>query len=95
MTDYEGNRKIYLLEGFRRAWKLLTIAPGEADDNIQLFSGTTESRDPGGFFCWLRNQSLFVLLYHYMPPVYKIAIHNKLTKTLKDAFQFKIYFKYM
>ena len=30
-----------------------------------------------------------------MPTVHKIAIHNKLTKMLKDAFQFKIYLKYM
>ena len=45
MTDYEGNRKIYLLEGFRRAWKQWTIAQGEAEGNSsQLFSGPTESQ---------------------------------------------------
>ena len=53
MTDHEGKRKI---EGFRRAWKQLTIARGEAEGNSQLFSGQ-------------RDQSLFVLLYHYMPTV--------------------------
>ena len=64
------------LEGFRRAWKQLTIAQGEAEGNSQLFPGPTGSREPEGFFCWLRDQSLFVLLYHYMPTVHKIAIHN-------------------
>ena len=68
------------------AWKQWTIAQGEAEGNSQLFSGPTESREPDGFFCWQRDQSLFVLLYHYMPTVHKIAIHNKLTKMLKDAF---------
>ena len=67
MTDHEGNRKIYLLEGFRRAWKQLTIGRGEAEGNSELFLGPTESREPDGFFCWPRDQSLFVLLYHYMP----------------------------
>ena len=83
------------LEGFRRAWKQLTIARGEAEGNSQLFSGQTESREPDRFFCLQRDQSLFVLLYHYMPTVHKIDIHNKLIKMLKYAFQFKIYFKYM
>ena len=55
------------LEGFRRAWKQLTS---------QLFPGPTESREPDGFFCWPRDQSVFVLLYHYMPTVNKIAIHK-------------------
>ena len=59
MTDHEGNRKIYLLEGFRRAWKLLTIGQGEAEGN-SLFSGPTESREPDGLFCRLRDESLFV-----------------------------------
>ena len=39
------------------------------------------------------NQSLFVLLYHYMPTVNKIAIHNKLNKNFKNTFQLKIFFK--
>ena len=38
------------------------------------------------------DQSLFVLLYHYMPTVNKIAIHKKLNKNLKkNTFQLKIY----
>ena len=71
MTDHEGNRKKGN-EGFRRAWKQLTIARGEAEGNSQLFPGPTESREPDGFFCLPRDQSLFVLLYHYMPTVNKI-----------------------
>ena len=31
MTDHEGNRKIYLTEGFRRVWKQPTIARGETE----------------------------------------------------------------
>ena len=53
MTDHEGNRKIYLLDGFRRAWKQLTIARGEAKGNSQRFPGPTESREPDGFFVGL------------------------------------------
>ena len=67
--------------------------PRQSRRYSQLFPGLTESREPDGFFCWPRDQSLFVLLYHYMPTVHKIAIHNKLTTMLNDAFQFKIYFK--
>ena len=65
MTDHEGNRKIYLARGIQEG--LETIARGEAEGNSQPFSGPTESREPDGFFCWPRDQSLFVLLYHYMP----------------------------
>ena len=83
--------KYIWLEGFRRAWKQLTTARGEAEGNSQLFSGPTESRD--GFLCWPRDQSLFVLLYHYMPTVNKIAIHNKLNKNFRNTFQLKIFFK--
>ena len=90
MTDHEGNRNI---ERFRRAWKQLTIAWGEAEGNSQLFPGPPESREPDGYFCWPRDQSLFVLLYHYMPTVHKIVIYNKLTKMSLDTFQFKVYFK--
>ena len=65
------------LEGFRRAWKQLTIARGEAEGNSQLFPGPTESREPDGFLCCPRDQLLFVLLYHYMPTMNKFALHNK------------------
>ena len=77
MTRATG--KSIWLKGFRRAWKQLTIARGEAKGkqltfargeakgNSQLFPGPTESREPDGFFCWPRDQLLFVLLYHYMP----------------------------
>ena len=64
------------LKGFRRAWNQLTIARGEAEGNSQLFSGPTESRELDGFFCWPRDHSLFVLLYHYMPTVNKIATYR-------------------
>ena len=89
MTDHEGNRKPILLEGFRRAWKQMTFARGEAKGNTcsQLFLGPTESREQDGFFCWLRSQSLFISLYHYMPTVHKIAIHNKFTKMSKFKIQ--------
>ena len=30
----------------------------------QLFLDPPESLEPDGFFCWPRDQSLFVLLYH-------------------------------
>ena len=51
MTDHEGNRKKSIwLEGFRRA-------RGKAEGNSQLFPGPTESREPGGFFCWPREQT--------------------------------------
>ena len=44
----------------------MTIARGEIEGNIsQLFPGSTESREQDGFFCGARDQSLFVLLYHY------------------------------
>ena len=33
--------------------------------NSQLFPGPPESLEPDGFLCWPRDQSLFVLLYHY------------------------------
>ena len=33
-----------------------------------------------GPITWPRDQSLFVLLHHYMPTVNTIAIHNKLNK---------------
>ena len=65
------------LEGFRRVWKQVTVARGEAEGNSQLFSGPTESREPDGLICWPRDQSLFVLLYHYMPTVNKIATYKK------------------
>ena len=80
MTDDEGNRKINLARGIQEGWKQLTIARGEAEGNSQLFPGPTESRVPDGFFCWPRDQSLFVLLYDYMPTVNKIAIHKILNK---------------
>ena len=80
------------LQGFGRAWKQLTIARGEAEGNSQLFPGLTESREPDGFFCWPRVQSVFVLLYHYMPAVNKIAIHKKLNNNFKKhTLQSKIY----
>ena len=72
--------KSFWLEGFRRAWKLLTIIRGKAEGNSQLLPGPTESREPDRFSCWPRDQSLFVLLYHYMPTVNKITMHNKLNK---------------
>ena len=72
MTDQEGNRKIWL-QRFRRAWKQLTIARGEAEVNSQM-----ESREPDGFLCFPRDQSLFFI----------IAIHNKLKK-IKNAVQLK------
>ena len=72
MTDHKGNRKIYLAQGFRMALKQLTIARGEAEGNTQLFPSLTEYGEPDGFFCWPRDQSLFVLLYHYMPTVHKL-----------------------
>ena len=94
MTDHEGNRNISIwLGGFRRAWKQLTIARGEAKGNSQLFSGPTESREPDGLFCWSRDQSLFVLLYHYMPTVNKIAIHKKLNKHFKKYITNKNFFE--
>ena len=61
MTDHEGNS---------------TVARGEDEGNSQLFPCPTESREPDGLFCWPSDQSLFVSLYHYMPAVHKIAIHN-------------------
>ena len=93
MTDHEGNRKIYLARGIQEGLELLTIARGEAEGNSQLLSGPTESREPDGFFCWPRDQSLFVLLYHYMPTVNKIAIHNKLNKKFNNTIQLKIFLK--
>ena len=63
MTYNEGNRKIYLAQGIQEG---LTIARGEAEGNSQLFPGPTESQEPYGFFCWQMDQSLFVLLYHYI-----------------------------
>ena len=71
MTDDEGNRKICLARGIQEG---LETVPGEAEGNSQLFPGPTESREPDGFFCCPRDQSLFVLLYHYMHN--KIVIHN-------------------
>ena len=67
MTDHEGNRKIYLALG---------IQEGLETGDYCLFSGPTESREPDGFFCWPRDQLLFVLLYHYMPTLNKIATHK-------------------
>ena len=46
------------------------------EDNSPLFPGPTESKEPDEFFCWPRDQSLFVILYHYMPTVNKIVNHN-------------------
>ena len=65
MTDHEGNRKIY---------------PGNSLETADYCPrrSPTESREPDGFFCWSRDQSLFVLLYHYMPTVNKIATYKKL-----------------
>ena len=80
MTDHEATRKICLAQGIQESLEQLIIACGEAEGNSQLFPGPTESREPDGFFCWLRDQLLFVLLYHYMPAVNKIAIHNKFYK---------------
>ena len=71
--------------GFRRAWKQLTTARGKAEGNSQLFPGPTESEDQDRFFCWLGDQPLFVSLYHYMPTVNKIAIHNKLNKNFRKT----------
>ena len=77
------------LEGFRRAWKQLTIARGEAEGNSQLFSGPPESREPDGFFFWPRDKLLFLLLlHHYMPAVNKL--NKKLNTNFKNKFQFKI-----
>ena len=80
--------KFIWLEGFRRA-------RGEAEGNNQLFPGPTESREPLTDFSVGRGFSYYLFYYyHYMPTVHKSAIQNKLTKKFKDAFQFKIYFKY-
>ena len=76
MADHEGNRKIYLAQGIQEG--LETVAQGEAEGNSQLFPSPTKSKEPDGFFRWPMDQSLFVLLYHYMPTVNKIGIHNKL-----------------
>ena len=84
MTDHEGNRKIYLARGIQEGLESVDYCPRrKAEGNSQLFPGPTESREPDGFFCWPRHQSLFDLLYHYMPTVNKIAIHKKLNKNLK------------
>ena len=80
MTDHEGNRKIYLAQGIQEGLETVDYCP-------------TESREPDGFFCWPRDQSLFVLLYHYMPTVNKIAIHKKLNKNLKKYISFNNFFK--
>ena len=74
MTDHEGNRKIYLALGIQEGQETVDYCP-EAEGNSQLFPGPTESREPDGIFCWPRDQSLFVLLYHYMPN--KIVIPNR------------------
>ena len=37
------------LEGFRQAWKQLTVARGEAKGNSLPFPGQTESLEPDGF----------------------------------------------
>ena len=74
MTDHEGNRKIYLTRGIQEGLETDDYCRGEIEGNIsQLFPGSTESREQDGFFCGARDQSLFVLLYHYMPTVNKIC----------------------
>ena len=70
----------------------MTIARGEAEGNSQLLSGPTESREPDRFFCWSRDQSLFVLLYHYMPTVNKIAKNKKLNNHFKKYILIKNFF---
>ena len=42
MTNQGQQENPIWLEGFRRAWKQLTIARGEAEGNSQLLSGLTE-----------------------------------------------------
>ena len=49
MTITRTTGKSIWLEGFRRAWKQLTVARGEVEGNSQLFPGLTESREPDGF----------------------------------------------
>ena len=46
------------------------------------------SREPEIFL--LAEGSVIFFSFHFMHTVDKIAIHNKLTKNLKNAFQFKI-----
>ena len=73
MTDHEGNRKIYVARGIQEGLETVDYCPSEAVGNSQPFSGPTESREPDGFFCWPSDQSLFVLLYHYMPTLNKTS----------------------
>ena len=42
MTVHEATGKSIWLEGFRRAWKQLTIARGEAEGIVNCFLGPTE-----------------------------------------------------
>ena len=68
MTDHEGNRKIYLVRGIQEGLEI--VARGLAEGNSQLFPGLTESREPDGVLCCPRDQSLYVLLYHYRYTMY-------------------------
>ena len=60
MTDHEESRKIYLAQGIQEALETGDYFPRETEGKSQLFSGPTESREPDGFFCWPRDESLFV-----------------------------------
>ena len=60
IMKHKGNRKIYLARGIQEGPEKVTVDRGEAKGNSQLFPGPTESLEPDGFFCWPRDQSLFV-----------------------------------
>ena len=66
MTDHEGNRKIYLARGIQEGLETVDYCP--------RFPVPTESGEPVGFLCCPRDQSLFILLYHYMPTAHKLHI---------------------
>ena len=74
MTGLEGNRQIYLPERFRIASPRVSIDQGKAEVNRKSWGGDPESQGANRSAYYPKDQSLFVLLYHYVTQRKKMII---------------------